>query len=618
MGGITPWRGTVHNVRDGEQVRASITNRPTGDLTQRTQHLKDRLDQMQAGEAVFDHDAPMAASVLVGQPVYWNAATGQYEQAFAAVVYDPDLDAFVHAPSAYVAGVCFDKAVATRGDVCLNGMAHDIDWTDAIGSPGTTAAEAGAYFLSGTEPGKMVRARPGIGVLVGYLYGQADGEFRVNPTPSDVLDSHVHYIVRLFAQPSGRLECVGHREHYEFIEVDPDMPGWLPVAYFDPAIVPPGAKYGYNLAAHPELLRVWPPMPPTAGVIETDGVGVPSSRYSLDSNGLWWYEDCQGLAPWPADPRPCGSSSSSSSPSSSSSSSSESSSSSLCEERAELEELGYVRHPSHEMEMVLYFTKMLFETDNAVVTSLQPADGSPITVTNLDGEVATRGDLQLDLDLALTVVEGDDSYKALKGVSGMEFGRGYVVTALRLGPGLVFSPTAGKGTRLPDGRYVGELTAGVDPTLGGAGGAELVALNGVREDSYQDVFYLGMPQNVVSSMRVRLDISNVGVPSVMYIRLWTWLLARVAGTLPDLAITGRVLPNPSDICVAEALPVTDDISLELAASGCGSLDPNEYVKVETVPFEVHPGETVFLTVQRSSPDGFNGDVGVLRLGFSAE
>ena len=619
MSGITPWQGRVRPVKDGEQVRASVTNRPTTDLTQRTQHLKDRIDQMQAGEAVFDHDAPLASSVLVGQPVYWNAVTGQYEKALAAVVFDAALNAYVHAPSAYVAGICFDKATATRGDICLTGVARAIDWTDAIGSSGVTPAEAGAYYLSGTEAGKLVKARPAVAVMVGYLYGETDGAMRVVPTPSDVLDSHVHYIVTLFAQPSGRLDCVGHREKYEFIEIDLGMPGWLPVSAFDPAIVPVGAKYGYNMDMHPELKRLWPPMPPTAGVLETDGVGVPAGRYSLDSNGLWWYEDCQGLGPWPADPRPCGSSSSSSS---SSESSSSSSSSSLCPERADLEQLGYVRHPMHEMEMVLYFTKMLFKTDDNVVTSLRPSAGSPIKVLGCDGLPATVGDLNLDLDLSLVVTDGDDGYKALKGVSGETFSRGYVVTALRLGTGVSLTPTAGKGVLLPDGRYVGELTIGMDPNLGvGAGGAELVALNGVREDSYQDVFYLGMPQDRVTSFRLKLDIPRTGVPDTMDIVLWAWLMSRASGTnyLPALGVTGRVLPKPASPCTSvEPLPLSDDITLSLDGSGCSALNINEYIEVETDPFSVNAGEVVFLTVTRNAPDGLSGDIGVLRIGYRAE
>src|SRR5690606_5072507 len=82
------------------------------------------------------------------------------------------------------------------------------------------------------------------------------------------------------------------------------------------------------------------------------------------------------------------------------------------------------------------YIKMTFATDRTVVTSLQPADGSPLTFTNAEGAVANTGDLYADLDLQLLVdaqnVRGGQALKTITS-NRLTFGQGWVTEGLVAG-----------------------------------------------------------------------------------------------------------------------------------------------------------------------------------------
>ena len=58
----------------------------------------------------------------------------------------------------------------------------------------------------------------------------------------------------------------------------------------------------------------------------------------------------------------------------------------------------------------------------------------------------------------------------------------------------------------------------------------------------------------------------------------------------------------------------------MTPSVCGNINSGEYIEVESDPIPVINGDMVFFTLQRvdsgGTPDGYDGDVGVARFGYS--
>lgn len=598
--GIVPWISRTNPIQDGEQVDALVTNRLPRQLQQRTDYLKQRLDQSDAGAALIARGVAVNSSVGIGQAVYWNSVDQEYQLALAKVEFTAMLNGYVLSPSSYCVGICTTKYSTTRADIGLFGLVGCLDVTLGAGVNGKHPDDAGAYYLSSRTPGAFVKQKPPVSVFVCVLRG--DGSVHINPTPRDLLESHIHYAFDLFAEPAGHLDTPHPAAPYTFMSHDVLLPGWLPVSAFDSTIVPAGAKFGYNLAAHLELSHVWPPTPADSSYLEQDGVGVPRVRYLADINGLWWFDDCYSKGPWPIEPRPVGAGLSS-----------EHSSSSYtvgidgCLHQPVLEDQGYVRHDPYHARQRVYFTKMVFKTADAMVTSLRPAAGSPIQILNCAGVPALTGDLYLDLVLGSNIIENDDSGLALKGVTNLQFTRGRVVTALVPGSNVTLS-----GGTLVDGARNGIVTINATSDAVLSGDADLVALNGVQEQSLNNVFFLAFPQSRNTSMRLRINMPLAGVPVGATLVMYFWLLAKVSGTLPVLQNSYRVLPVGSATPVA--IPSTDTGLADIPAVVVGTA--GDYVERVALPISVVNGNIIFFTLQRTGEvDTYPGDVGVVRIGY---
>ena len=607
----TPWEPVLNPIANGENVDANVTNREPGQLAQRTQYLKDVLDSIAAGEALYARDVALETATKVGHAVYWDAATLEYKRALAAVTFSQVAGGFVVSDSSYIAGIVVNKATADRGDILLSGRIRDFDFTNAIGSSGATPAEAGPYFLSANEPGEYTKQQPPCGIYVGFLQGDSDAI--ITPTPRDVLEQHVHYAFDLVASPAGTVECPLRGTPYAFIDVDPNLPGWLPAN--DPSflgLAPPGAEFGYNLAQHPELARLWPPLPVVNAYLEMDGIGVSPHQFLIDNTTIWWFTNCYGKAPWPTEPRPCdlSSSSLSSLPSSSSSSSS----GFECDSGPTLESAGYVYNNPFKRRLKLYFTKMVFKTNNTVVTSLKALPGSPIIVTSCDGKTpASTGDLCLDVDLALSVTPNAPGYKVLKTVSGHTFTQGPVVEGIKAGTDIVIVPTPGESEIDVDGYVKGKMT--LNALLPGSslqeGQVSLVSLSGALEDQLNGVFFLTLPATKSTSITGRIILPTSGPVVNPQMQLFFWLLGRANGTLPPLQLSYKRLSRPNG-CTNVPLPSSNTALTDL--TGC-TISANNYVEESSDLFAVANGDEIIFTLTRPAPDAYAGNVGILKIGY---
>ena len=275
------WTRSVPFVRDGQAVNQAVTNAPTQVLADRTTALKAILDSIVAGEQLIVRDAPLGDGVEEGHVVYLNPATLRYELALARY---QDLQSssgrLTPADSAVFAGVVMTKSTAYAGDILFNGL-------------GQLSAAAVNRLFNGATPAAKVY----------YLSSLYAGSVELTPPAMMVracqyIDS---YVVRVFA-PTFEPETHSHRGYRLYVG------DWRAAASFDPALVPAGAVYGYDMdspQALAEMLResLLPAMGEPEYVWDYDsetgssdtpgdqtlaGKHVNDDSIVLTETGIWW------------------------------------------------------------------------------------------------------------------------------------------------------------------------------------------------------------------------------------------------------------------------------------------------------------------------------------------
>jgi hypothetical protein len=594
------WVQNVKHIIDGEPVNAGVAGRPDRTLENNLTYLKDLVEAALLGEVLFMREASVASTVLVGQPVYWHKINQQFEAALAGVENDPS-NVFVPKDSADVVGVVYSKANSTLADIAIMGWVA-IDLTNSVDD----VAEAGRFYLSSATAGNLTTQRPPVSVPV--LFADGKGNALLMPTLRDFLEDHVHYTFDLVAQPAGTHIPPPTGYPHAIGVADSTAAGWLPAsdAIFG-GLAPAGAYFGYNLSQHTALKNVWPPIPVSAASINWDkGIGLTGGTdvplgvdglVVLDTNGIWWMSNGFADVPWPSFyntnntppiPAPGG------------------------------------EPPRNEaMRVRLHYARMVFATDKSVVTSLQPATDSPITVVNCDGDASTTGDLNLGLDLALiTDDQNIAGFQVIKELQDAKYVRGPVVEGIfksaSAGNDLILSSTHQTDVA-GDPLYQGRVTVSLNLD---ATDRELlpqiVRLSDVVERYYKDVTYLGFSEGRASFVRYKFHIPPEGLPNNPELKFRLVLLGRISGTLPAMAMTYRRVPRASSGNLA--LPLTDT-ALTLDTAQAVAVD--EYLEAESSTIlsavnqgtdPIEPGDTVFLTLSRPSGTSYNAEIGVLRIG----
>lgn len=621
------WLQNITHITPGEPVDAEIVNRPDRAIVERTEYLKDRLDASALGQAIFDIDATVAPDVLPGQPVYWNAQAQRYERALAAVENDEVTGTLVVQPSSDCLGLLYKKKSANLGDVVLWGVVRLPEISNAV----VGTVEAGRYFLSSEEAGRLVKQRPPATVSICYVQGVKENcddapWVVVMPQIRDFLEDHIHYRFELVPRPAGIHDAAAAAiaGRHSIAEPNSELQGWLPAdhAVFN-GKAPAGAVFGYNLSQHQQLARVWPPQPISAvamlwdkGLELVGATEIPLGRHGLcicNANGIWWTSDCYGDVPWPADLDTVPTSSS------------------LSSEVSESGSAGAECPRDERMRVIVVYLRMVFGNDRSVVTSLQPGPGSPITVTNCDHIPAMTGDLQLGLNLDLAIVpplvNGALVFKELG--TGLQFRRGFVAEGIISGveennPIVV----SGTQTRPVDttNPAAGTVHQGLitlsfnDQLLEREISPQIIRLSDAVERLYQDVPYLGFPQGQESLLRVRINVPSSGLGQNLQMKIRTQIFGRgsqlVPTQLPEMDLSFRILPRPTivnsvnqSVRVGVELPETDtvgvyDTDIEVL--------PDTIVEVESAAFSITQGDTVLVTLRRNV-DSYAGEVGLLRM-----
>jgi hypothetical protein len=462
--------------------------------------------------------------------------------------------------------------------------------------------------LSAAVPGLTVSTRPALGVLVGQWLAEYK-TLVLQPSPSANPGGHTHYRFKLYATPAGTTNNPVFMDRHCILLSDPTLPGWLPAdhAVFG-GTAPEGAKFGYNLAKHHELFKVYPPAPLESAHVEAylDGAGGGREMgrvVRLTASGIWWMRDDWGWAPWQLDFTNL---------------STDTGAVVTTPETPPPIELqhgpGYVTEDGSSncpFSLILWFSRPTQHTENAVVASLEAK--APITITDCNGKPATTGRLIVGLDWKLATDDtGTPGCMVVKEFDGTTIKRGKVMTGLRSDSDLVQLVSPDGEAPDEDGYLPGRVLLRYQDPNGTARELEvsLFALDGATEEKYADLFYLGFPNGRRSAVRGRVEIPETGVPKDMFdVSLKLRLLGTASGDLPALQFSYRRLPvsaNPA------ALPTaSSEVTLASVPSNIRLNSANLYFDVITAPMRARAGDTLVFTLQRGQ-EGYPGIVGVAR------
>lgn len=585
----------IQFITNGEPVDAGVANRAPRTNDANIRYLWEVLRAAEIGSTVFMYNQAVEADTVVGTPVYYNAANGRFERGLTQVVAVDGV--FDTGETSQIWGVVHTKSSSKVADILLFGYA-ELDISAAIA--GSDAA--GLYYLSSQVAGRLTRTRPAIAIPV--LRSDGQGQVFVNPHWIDALAAHTHHQFVLTAEPAGTHIPPSPGGVHEITAADTALSGWLPA---DDAIfegnAPAGAVFGYNIQADSALAAVFPPVPTDAAFVEitkesvdeTDypvGGRVPDELVQIDRNGIWWMSDCYDQVPWPAD---------------------------LDTSLSSSDSISDGCPIDVNMQLRLHFIKSAFFTDTTAVTDLVSVDNRlVIECQNKPGVAASKGPLQIGLNLAFAAgvldVRRPLAFKQIN-ADDNTFELGPVVEGLVAGSAnITLSGTAVERSVPGDDESPLMHSGVVTITVATDGSTELpvqlVRLDSVSEEYYEETMYLGFEAGEEAEYRARIHVpATLGITSPK-LKIRLRILGRSAGTLPSLTLTYRRIPAPTLGGASVALPTSDSavtISTALAVSNA-----NEYVEVESDEITVAAGDDFLFTVQRSASDGYAGELGIIR------
>jgi hypothetical protein len=600
---MTPWASLVRLVADGDPVNAAATRKPSDDLAQRTQYLKEILDALRAQQLIAVPDVALDTLTVVGTPVYLDTATNTYRPALASAT---DVSATMSAlPTAYAVGLVVEKTAPGRGTVGTFGRFSDLAplsaWNTLM-ETGTGGAVAGNYYLSSSQAGKLSRNPGSLGVYVGQL--DTAGVFAIRSTPPDY-GAHTHHRFALTPLPAvldptnvAQVHKDGGTGKWIIDVPDASRRGWLPAAGQSSTTWPTGWTgtdasnafwYNLNHADDASLRALFPPVPVDSHVFIQGGLVQPDSRVIVNEFGIWWTENINGAqtsAPWSDSMQAA---------------------------------------PTAEPEIDFWFSRILMATDGGLVRSLIFAANSGLVgrFVRAGGLEATDGDLQLIIDALVEDPTTDEGAFAVKQVTGKTFTRGAIVGRLKVAGGLSAQATAGNSA---DG-YHGVVTLTLTDSALSQGVAAVADLNNARVDSLDGLQAVSLLPGRTATPVFTIDVSPSALPtSKMYLTLWIY--SSGSGVLPTtnaIQIDYKIVPPTMNPAAPVALPGTwtSLAQVTAATTGITALVAGRYSKTNSAavgyPFVlpvVPAGSVVLVRVTRSGlTDGFPGTISLPRLEF---
>jgi hypothetical protein len=233
-------------------------NKPLQALIERTDYLKQQIDQVTAGENLIGSYANMASDTEVGDAVYLDADTETVKKALSGFAPEFAQDgSFRLAASGYVLGIVIEKTSETSGRIWLTGTITDQDLADdALG----VSADPGIYRLSMTNNGELTADEQELDILVLQYHG---GGVMTMFDKRAAIPNHIHQTYLL-------------------------EESWLLASdsAFDDMEKPVGAAYGYDIANDANMQRIFATVP---GSIRVFGDGELIAETVIVSNldNIW-------------------------------------------------------------------------------------------------------------------------------------------------------------------------------------------------------------------------------------------------------------------------------------------------------------------------------------------
>lgn len=599
---ITPWTALVRLISDGEPVNAATTRKPSDDLTQRTQYLKEVLDALRAQQLIIVPDANLDPLTVVGTPVYLDTATNTYRPAVASATSSSA--ALTALPTAFAAGLVVEKTAPARGNVGTFGRFVDLAtlaaW-DALMEDGTGSAVVGQYYLSSIQAGRLSRNPGSLGVYLGQL--SASGVFYVRATPPDY-GAHTHHKFAMSPLPAVTDPTNVTQVHKNggtgkwIIDIpNPAARGWLPAAGRPSDEWPTGWVAGdadnafwYNLnhVDDASLRALFPPVPVSSTVFIQGGLVQPDTRVLVNEFGIWWTENINGAqtaAPWSDSLQSA---------------------------------------PTDEPGIDFWFSRILLATDGGLVRSLIFSEQSALLgrFVRAGGLEATDGDLQLIIDALTENPVTDEGAFAVKQIAGPVFSRGAMVSRLKVAGGLSAQATHGNTA---NGLF-GLVTLTLTDSALSQGIAAVADLNNARIDSLDGVQAVSLLPARTASPVFTVDVSPAAL-TTSKMQLAFWIYSSGNGALPttnaiqvDFKIVPPTLPGAPLAIPGAWTPLAQ---LTAVTTGITSLVAGRYSKTNPAaagyPFvlpTVPAGSIVLIRVTRQGlTDSFAGIISIPRVEF---
>lgn len=590
-------------IKEGEPVSPGTPNRPLQQIDQNVGYLWELIQAADLGSTVYARMQVVNPELAVGQPVYFSPTSQRFEAAYAAAETDSATGYLTVPDQAQVWGIVATKHHANSADILLFGYAQ-VDISDAIPASDLNpdgSVPAGIWYLSNSGTGQLIKQQPPISVPV--LKTDANGYVFVNPKFVDFLENHRHYVFDLEMEPAGEVTPPSTGNTHSISNADSSLPGWLPASHaiFE-GNAPIGAKFGYNLSQNPTLLNLFPPIPLQSAAITMQrpsiwdvtnerkwyGQQLMEDLVVIDRYGIWWMSDCYDEVPWPTDL--------------------DSASSYSISEGCGPDSKDY--------SLKLYYTRVNFATDAAVVRSLTSVDDR--LIINCAGSVipADCGDLEIDLDLSFVVgnstTAGYLAFKEFNEDTGT-FNRGPVAEGVyATSANVLLTGDAQQVNGSGDTVYYGNIGIGVTEQTNLELSSQLVRLDGVTEEDYP-VLYLGMPNDNLTSYIVKFEIPSYA-PSSSQFKFRARLIGRAVGTLPPLTTTYYKTARPSG---------TTPVNVTQSYVSLSGFDPtaatltsaNQAVEIDSDSVSVSPGDIIYVKVERDPEDvadAYAAEVGVMQ------
>ena len=253
------WTDEVKKLEDGSPADATVLNAPIQALVDRTDYLKNKLEEVTTNAKVIAYNVKLDITVEPGDFVYYDCSCELFRKALAvwADSYEPNGE-LLAAPSAQASGVIIKKSTSNMGDLLMGGHYQDADLHQKIF--GTNSTAGCLYYISGTDAGAVTNEVPPLAVPV------------VTDTGSDT------FMVKVSSVHNP------NHMHRHYVLSEP----WLAASdvYFQDMTKPTGAVKGYSIIGtdFEELFAAYP----GELAIFLDGELAAYGDFVTNEFNLWW------------------------------------------------------------------------------------------------------------------------------------------------------------------------------------------------------------------------------------------------------------------------------------------------------------------------------------------